>query len=338
MAAESPLVSVLLPVRDGADHLPDCIASLEAQSLDVVEFVAVDDGSADATPDLLARWAGRDARVRLHRQRPTGIVAALEAARARARAPWLARMDADDVAHPARLARQLDLVQSRPELAGCGCRVEYFPREAVRSGARRYEAWINGLISPDEIERDLFVECPLPHPTFFLSAEAVARVGGYRERGWPEDYDLLLRLWRDGGRFAKVPDVLLRWREGDERLSRVHDAYSQESFRRCKVHHLQPTLLAAREGAVIWGAGPVGKAFSRTLREVGGRLRAFVELDPRKIGQRIHGVPVIGPDGVDHFRDALVLAAVGQAGARAEIRDELRRRGWREGEEFVAVA
>lgn len=334
----APVVSVLLPVRDGARWLPEAVASLEAQTLDAFEVLAVDDGSDDATPEILEAWAGRDPRVRLLRQERRGIVAALERARAEARAPWLARMDADDVALPRRLEAQLALTEADPAVVACGTLVEYFPRGRLRGGALRYERWINGLVEPEEIVRDLFVECPLPHPTFFLRADAVDAVGGYRNPGWPEDYDLVFRLWQAGGRLAKVPEVLLRWRERPDRLSRTDPRYASEAFRRCKVHWLGRTLLQRRRGVVVWGAGPTGKAFARTLLDAGEALRAFVDLDPRKVGQEIHGAPVVEPAGVEAYRDALSVAAVGQPGVRAEIRRSLREMGWEEGEEFVAVA
>lgn len=325
-------------MRDGGEHLPEAIGSLEAQTDPDFEVVAVDDGSGDATPDLLAEWAGRDGRVRILRQEPSGIVAALERARLEASAPLLVRMDADDVAEPRRLELQRRLMDQRDDVVLCGCRVRYFPRDTVRDGALRYEAWLNGPVDHDEIVRELFVECPLAHPTFCMRAEAVEAVGGYRDAGWPEDYDLLLRLWRAGGRLGKVPETLLRWREGPERLSRVHPRYHPEAFRRCKTHFLTDTLLAARDGAVVWGAGPVGKAFARELDARGERVKAFAEVDPRKIGQEIHGAPVVDTEGGLAYVDALHLAAVGQQGARETLRGVLAGAGFTEMEDFVAVA
>jgi hypothetical protein len=171
-----------------------------------------------------------------------------------------------------------------------------------------------------------------------MRAEAVRAMGGYRDEGWPEDYDLVLRLWSAGARLGTVPEVLLHWRESGDRLSRIDPRYSPEAFRRCKVYHLRRTLLAGRDGALVWGAGPTGKAFARTLARAGVEVRAFVDLDPRKLGQTIHGAPVVPPNEIDAFRGALALAAVGQAGARAEIRAALDAAGWREGVDYVAVA
>jgi glycosyltransferase involved in cell wall biosynthesis len=325
-------------VRDGEAHLADAVASLEAQTDPDFEVVAVDDGSTDATREILEDWARRDPRVRVHAQPPAGIVSALERGRTAARGRYLARMDADDVCEPRRLERQRGLMEADPQLVLCGTAIRYFPRKAVRNGARRYEAWLNEPLSPEELEREIFVECPLAHPTFFMGAAAVGAVGGYRDPGWPEDYDLALRLWESGGRLARVPEVLLRWREGKRRLHRRDPRYSSESFVRCKVHYLRRTLLRGRDGAVIWGAGPVGKAFARALLAAGSRVLAFVEVDPRKIGQNVHGAPVLETRQGLSLRACLHVAAVGQPGGRSELRDLLRSHGLRELRDFVSVA
>lgn len=301
-------------------------------------MLAVDDGSTDATRDVLEAWAARDPRVRVLPQEPRGIVAALERARAEARSPYLARMDAADVCDPRRFALQRALLDAETRLAACGSRVRYFPRHHLRDGARRYEAWLNAATTPEEVARELFVECPLAHPAFFLRADAVAGVGGYRDAGWPEDYDLVLRLWAAGHALANVPEVLLHWREGPVRLSRTHPAYGPDAFVACKVHHLRAALLRGGRPAAVWGAGPVGKAFARALRAAGTPVAAFVEVDPRKIGQEIHGAPVLDTRGGLALEGVLHLAAVGQPGARATLRDLLRGGGLREMVDFVAVA
>jgi len=333
-----PTVSVLLPVRDGQAHLREALDSVLSQTLPDLEVIAVDDGSTDDTPLILARAAEGEPRLRVITTPPRGIVSALETARVQAQGRFLARMDADDISLPDRFRAQVDLMESSPEVALCGTRVEYFPEDQVREGARRYEAWINRTTTPEEIDTELFVECPLPHPTFFMRADAVEAVGGYRDVGWPEDYDLLLRLHAAGGRLARVPRVLLRWREGERRLSRIHANYTPEAFRACKVHFLRRGLLRENRPVLIIGAGPVGKSLSRALQAAGTPLAGFVELDPRKIGQEIHGAPVYAMDAIPGPGSAVALGAVGQPGARAEIRGTLAAAGWVEGAHFIMVA
>lgn len=338
MPPANPSVSVLLPVRDGGDHLYEAVESLVSQTFGDFEVVVVDDGSTDDTAAILAEWAARDDRVRVIQQKAAGIVVALERARAAARGRYLARMDADDVADERRLAVQFAFMEGHKRVAACGCLVEYFPAEAVRDGARRYQAWLNAVVTSDEISAGIFVECPLAHPTFFMRAQAVEAVGGYRDRGWPEDYDLILRLWSAGYPLGKVSELLLLWRERPERLSRTDPRYTPEAFLRCKVHYLRETLLQGGRDVVIWGAGPVGKTLARSLGAAGTRVAAFVELDPRKIGQVIHGAPVLNTSDGLALRGPLHLAAVGQPGARDRLIGVLREAGMVAGEDFVAVA
>ena len=353
-------VSILMPCRDAAEHIGAAIASIREQTFPDFEVVAVDDGSIDDTFGLLYDWAREDGRVRVLQTRGRGLVAALASGLAAARGRLVARMDADDIAEPTRLEKQVALMDGDPRIAACGTGVQYFPEEAVRDGARRYERWINGLVTHEEIARGVFVECPIAHPTLMVRRHILLGVGGYRELGWPEDYDLVLRIWSAGYRMAKVPETLLRWREYPERASRTDARYADIEFRRLKIWFLQHTLLAADRHAVVWGAGPIGKTFARELADAGTPIAAFVELDPNKIGQEIHGAPVIAPDHVADFlesyeppglppvpddepgprapRRPLVLGAVGQEGAREEIRAACRRQGLVELEDFVAVA
>ena len=333
-----PRVSILLPCRNAATTLPESIASIAQQTFRDYDVVAVDDGSTDATRALLEHWSERDPRVRVLAQPHRGILAALVHALDAAQGDFIARMDADDIAHPQRLLRQLELLDEHRDIAACGTGVRYFPTDAVRDGARRYEHWLNAIHSPADVAREIFVECPLAHPTLCVRRAALEHVGGYADHGWPEDYDLVLRLYEAGYGLANVPQVLLDWREQPQRASRVELRYHPDAFRRCKVHYLRRTLLGGRAGVLVWGAGPVGKAFARELISQRTVVRAFVDLDPRRIGQIIHGAPVIAPEGIARYRDALAVAAVGQPNARAQIRAALRLASWREGVDFIAVA
>jgi glycosyltransferase involved in cell wall biosynthesis len=332
-----PLVSVLLPVRDAAPYLTEALASLSAQTLESFEVIVVDDGSVDASAELALEHARNDPRFRVIRQSGLGLVAALERARADASGRYLARMDADDVALPERLELQVAALESEG-LAACGGGIAYFPEEEVRDGARRYERWLNGLVTHEAAARDVFVECPLPHPTLVCRRDALEAAGGYRACGWPEDYDLVLRLWAGGARFRNLERVVLRWREHPGRLSRTHPAYELGAFVRCKVHYLRSTLLSGFDGVVVWGAGPVGKAFARELLAQGIEVAGFVDVDPRKLGRSVYGAPVVGVDEAPRFAAAFAIGAVAGEEARQRIREAVAEQGRRDGEDFVAVA
>jgi glycosyltransferase involved in cell wall biosynthesis len=331
----APRVSVLLPCFNAARFLTEALASLEKQTFADFEVIAVDDGSTDDTLELLQRWAARDPRARIIAGSHKGLVSALATALEHAGGEFTARFDADDVAAPARFQRQVELLDAHSEVAACGTGVCYFPAEFVRAGARAYESWLNALHTPEEIARDIFVECPIAHPTLMARTDALRKIGGYQDNGWPEDYDLVFRLFESGCQLANVPEVLHSWREGEKRLSRVDPRYSADAFRRCKAHYLATTLLSGRK-VVIWGAGPVGKAFARELKAHDIPVVGFIDVDPRKIDRCIQGLPVRSHHELD--RSAFIVAAVGNAAARTEIRAALHAAGLQELRDYCAIA
>lgn len=300
----------------------------------------MDDGSSDGTSTLLADAARADRRVRVVRQEPLGLVAALNRGLAEARAPLLARMDADDVAHPLRLDAQVALLDREASLTALGSRVHLLGSPgADNAGMRAYVDWQNQLLTPEDVQRELFVESPLVHPSVTLRTDALRALGGYRDTGGPEDYDLWLRGAAAGWRMAKHPLVLLDWRDRAGRLTRTDARYHADRFREAKLDALLQRLLPAERPVVVWGAGPIGKAWSRDLGARGRRVAAFVEVDPDKIGQRIHGAPVVGVEDARRLEaGALHLAAVGRPDARARIRSEAARLGLLDGRDLVAVA
>jgi glycosyltransferase involved in cell wall biosynthesis len=333
-----PRVSVLLPVRNAAETLPECLASLAGQTLEDHEVLAVDDHSADGSRSILEGAARADPRVRLLDNPGRGLVAALGAAAAAARAPLLARMDADDVSHRDRLAAQVARLDGDPDLDVLGTRVRLFGGASLNEGMRAYVDWLNALLDHDAIARDLYVESPLAHPSVMMRSSLLARLGGYRDFDGPEDYDLWLRAHAAGARFAKLPEVLLDWRDAPGRLSRTDPRYAAVRFRDVKIQALERGPLSRRPRAVLWGAGPVGKGWSKALAARGHEVAAFVEVHPGRLGQRIHGRPVVTVDAAAVLGDALHLAAVGQPGAREEIRRHAARLGLRDGHDLIAVA
>jgi glycosyltransferase involved in cell wall biosynthesis len=302
-----------------------------------IEVVVVDDGSRDASAALAAEAAAGDARVRLLRRPPSGLVAALNTGLDACRAPFVARLDADDWMHRDRLAAQLAALAADPSLAAVGSHVRLFPRAKLSEGRRAYEHWLNGIDSPERVEADAFVECPVAHPTLLVRREILARFR-FRDCGWPEDYDLVLRLLAAGHRIGVVPRRLLGWRDGPARLSRCSPVYALERFTACKAHFLAEGFLARSPQYVLWGYGGTGRVLARALREHGKQPSHVIEVHPRRLGQRIHGAPVLPPDALATLRGSPLLVSVSGATARAEIRAALATMGFREGADFVCAA
>jgi len=338
-----PVVSVLLPCYNAADTVEETLDSLSRQTLADFEAIVVDDGSQDSTLRMLRDWAAGDCRFRVYSRPHGGVIEASATGLRECRARYIARMDADDRAHPERLAKQVTYLDEHPEIAAVSCLVTTFPDEHIREGFRIYIEWLNSLISDEDIRREMFVESPLPNPSVTFRAEWLERVGGYQDHGWPEDYDLYLRMYLAGARFAKIPQVLLEWREHPERLTRTDRRYSLENFLRAKAHYLRLGPLADRDAVIIWGAGMMGRRLGKLLmREEGVPVVSFVDIDPKKIGKTRRGKPVIPPEDLcdwwGRYRNPVLLAAVGARGARSIIRERLNAFGLREGVDWWAAA
>ncbi len=336
--ASPPAIAVLLPVRDAAATLDRALRSLWRQTRPDFEVVAVDDGSSDRSLAILEANARHEPRLRILDGARRGLVAALESARLATQAPYLARFDADDICHPDRLRRQADHLDAHPRTAAVGSRVAMFPRRSLGPGWRRYQGWLNGLTTPEDHAREVFVESPLAHPSVLMRAEALSAVGGYRETEWAEDYDLWLRLLEAGWDLAKVDAVLLAWRQTPDRLSLTSPRYHPRAFLAARAHYLARHRVLAGGETAIWGAGRTGRRLARLLTAGGVHVTRFYEVDRRKIGGRTLGSPVHSWTELEPAGRAPLVVAVGAPGARSLIRPETRSRGYREGVDLLFAA
>jgi glycosyltransferase involved in cell wall biosynthesis len=330
-----PRVSVVLPVHDGGDFLAAAVDSILTQTLDRLELIVVDDHSSDGAVGALKRG---DKRLRIVSSRGRGVSAAFNTGLENSSAEFIARMDADDISLPNRMALQIEYLEREPGVAICGGCVEIFPREGLGGGNRRYQAWLNACTSPAQIRRELFVESPIPNPTALFRREALEALGGYGNPVWPEDYDLFLRADALGMRMGKPREIVLRWREHPGRLTRTDRRYDVDRFQAAKAHFLARHRLKEARGLVIWGAGDTGRKFHDLLAAEGVSVDGFLDVHPRRIGGKKRGKPVWAPEHIDRLSGSFVLVAVGAAGARRRIRDFMKARGWREGEQYLFVA
>jgi len=209
------LVSVVMSVYNGAPWVGAAVESLLVQTLTDLEVIVIDDGSTDATPDVLASL--RDPRLRVERRTRQGLTLALNRALALARAPLLARLDADDLALPERLARQREFLQAHPEvgLLGTGAR-EVDP-------AGREVAIVRPPVDDATIRRTLIRANPFVHSSVVMRRALLERVGGY-DPSFPvaQDYDLWMRLARVT-RLANLGEPLVIRRLAAGRVTAVRD-------------------------------------------------------------------------------------------------------------------
>ena len=337
-----PLISVLIPCYNAQDTVGEALQSLARQTCMDFEVILLDDGSQDGTLSVLERWSAMDSRFKVISKSHGGIISALNHGLRYCRGQFIARMDSDDRCMPNRFAQQLAYLESNRDVALVSCRVQPFPAEDVRDGFRIYLEWMNSLVSDMDIRREIFIESPFAHPSVLIRREWLDQMGGYEEHGWPEDYDLWMRMFLAGARFARLPDVLLEWREHRARLTRVDSRYSLENFLRLKAHYLMQGPIKNRDAVILWGAGMTGRRLSKHLARQGAPLAAFIDIDPEKIGGTRRGLPIFPPvllaDLWRSYNHPVILAAVGARGARTLIRQRLSAMQLVEGVDWWCVA
>jgi glycosyltransferase involved in cell wall biosynthesis len=210
-----PAVSVLMAVHNGALWVRDAVTSILGQTAGDLELIVIDDGSTDATPEVLASL--RDARLRVERRPRAGLTSALNRALKLARAPLTARLDADDLALPERLARQRAFLDAHPDvgLLGTGAR-EVDP-------AGREVAVVRPPTDDAAIRRALIRANPFVHSSVMMRRAVLDRVGGY-DPALPvaQDYDLWMRMARVTG-LANLPEPLVIRRLPPGRVSAIRE-------------------------------------------------------------------------------------------------------------------
>jgi len=333
----APEVSILLPVFNAAGTLPVCLESIRRQSLTNWECILVDDGSTDGSTETAATTATKDSRFTLVRRDHAGLIETLNAGIDRCRGDFVARMDSDDWMHRDRLALQVRALVEDASLELVGTHVRSFPRSTLGDGSREYEHWLNSMRSPSDVYRERFIECALAHPTWMLRRTTLEQTG-YRDCGWPEDYDLLLSLLKDGARAGVVPQRLLGWRHHPDSLSRRDSRYSLERFTACRAAYLAADFLQNSDRFLLWGYGQTGRALRRALADHGKQLSGLIEVHPGRLGQTIHGAPVVAADEISRLPDDPLIVSVSGAGPRDEIRRRLTELKRKEGRDYVCAA
>ena len=204
---EEPLISVVMPIYNAGPYLIDALASLLEQTFSRWEMLCVNDGSTDESPHILNWFASQDSRIRVLHQPNQGIVAALNLGCKQATAPWIGRMDADDVAFPDRLEKQFAYVEKHPQCVALGGAILEMDSNSRPLGIQTLPTEHDAIV-----KRLMTRRTGLFHPTTLIQREAFRKVGGYRlEYQWIEDHDLWLRL-ANVGLLANLQETLLCYR------------------------------------------------------------------------------------------------------------------------------
>lgn len=331
------MVSVLLPFHNASTTLDAAIRSIAEQSPREWELLLINNASTDESATIAHDWSCRDARIKVVEEPTTGIAHALNTGLQHATAPLIARMDADDVAHPERLARQVAYMKEHPEIGVLGTRTRFETTVEKSSGMAWFVNWQNTMLTPQEHYVKRFVDAPLAHPTVMFRRELVDRFGGYSTEPLPEDHELWLRWMHHGVRFAKLPEELLTWHDHPHRLSRTHAHYSVDAFFTTKAKWIAAWYTRKyidQRPVIIAGTSGLCRDRAKKLETEGLRVHAFTDVKKREVP----GYAFIPHDELPPTGQALIISFISQRGTGDRIAEYLASRGLVEGADFILAA
>ena len=281
------LVSVIMPVKNGAEHVKQAIDSILVQTYTELQLIIINDGSTDNTWPLLNSF--EDNRVILIDNPKPGLVNSLNMGIKLAEGEFIARMDADDIALPERIEKQIHFLRKNEHIGVVSCLVEPLPEKGNNNGYAVHVDFINCLRTPSQHYLNRFVDSTVAHPSVMFRSALLVKYGAYHEFNGPEDYELWLRWFEKGVRFAKVPEVLMIWNDSPNRLSRSSGLYHRDNFFELKAQYFAQwkTKKTISKDIWIWGYGKV--VFRRTamLEKYGISIAGYIDVQEHSQTKRM---------------------------------------------------
>ncbi len=321
-----PLVSILIPFKNTAQYLPECLQSILDQTYINWEVLAVDDHSSDQSRAIIDDFAIKDARIQVFQNQGDGIIHALRMAYEKSSGAFITRMDSDDIM----VSHKLEILASSLLKSGLGHvaigQVKYFSLRGISNGYARYEQWLNRLTEKGSNYAEIYKECPIPSPCWMTYREDLDTSSAFEPNYYPEDYDLAFRFYEQKLTCIPCNQVLHLWRDYDTRTSRTSDHYAQNYFLEIKLHYFLKLDYDSDRPLIIWGAGNKGKTIAKGLLE---RDVDFYWLcdNPKKIGKHIYGKEMLNFKSLDNFVTPQSIITVANEGAQGFIRDFLEEMG-----------
>jgi len=285
---QNPLVSILIPFKNTASFLDECINSILNQTYKNWELIIIDDHSSDNSYSIVNSYAKNDDRITLFKNSGSGIIDALKLAFSRSSGHLITRMDSDDIMRSEKIETLVNnLLQYGKSHVAVGL-VNYFSEEGVKSGYKSYEVWLNTLTKTGTNYSEIYKEYVIPSPCWMVYKEDLISVDGFNPGRYPEDYDLAFRFYKQGLKCIPCNTILHDWRDYNSRTSRTHIHYAENHFIDLKLHYFLELDFDKNKTLVVWGAGNKGKKIAKTLIEKDINFEWICD-NPKKIGKEIYG-------------------------------------------------
>ena len=304
-----PKVSVIMPVYNGEKFLSESIESLLNQTYKDFELLLINDGSTDTSLSIINNYQKKDDRIKVISRGNKGLVASLNEGIELSQGEFIARMDADDVCFEDRFAKQVELLEKRPDIDIVGSKVELIG-DVIEENKERSAFCLNIDFDEERIYEILMVYwyC-LAHPSLMFRKSVINRIGFYRDYTC-EDFDLLLRAVTNGCKIYKIGDKLIKYRKHNRSKSYL-DNIEQEGLRqkaKLKMDYILKRKDFEIEKYLIWGTGTASRVAEEVMKEKSPTSRCTGYIDPFKSGIN-NGLPIYQPQQLNLLKDNYVIIA-----------------------------
>lgn len=328
-----PAVSIIMPYKNAAAFLRECLHSILQQSFERWELIAVNDHSEDDSEQILMEFANRDPRISTLPNKGQGIIPALQTALANSSGLAITRMDADDLMPPQRLMLMKAKLDSAPPQSVVTGLVKYFPEDKLSEGYRKYESWLNEIAVRSDFWKGIYRECTVASPNWMMRTDELLEMGGFSNLSYPEDYDLVFQWYKRDFQILTVRELTLLWREHPDRTSRNSENYGQLSFFKMKLKYFLNLELKDRN-LVIWGTGKKAGVCARLLDENNVPFQ-WMALDHNKHKPGIQGHSILSHKQLGSVEKPILLISVyPDREVRNEMNSYLNELELREGRDF----
>ena len=317
-----PIVSIVIPFKNTAHFLVECLESIVKQTFKDWEVIAINDHATDNSLGILETYAKKDGRFQVFSNEGTGIIPALQTAYNKSSGTFITRMDSDDIMKPNRLKVMTDLLIKHGKGNVSVGQVRYFSERGISDGYSRYEKWLNGLTALGSNYSEIYKECVIPSPCWMTYREDFESCGGFKSNRYPEDYDLAFRFYEKGLKVIPCNEVLLLWRDYDTRTSRTHEHYAQNYFLDIKLHYFLRLDYNQNKTLVVWGAGFKGKKIAKELIKKNADF-TWVCDNPNKINTKIYNHELFHFSKLARLQSPQIIITVANLDAQEEIKDYL---------------
>ena len=316
---ENPLVSIIMPVKNTAQFLEQCLDSVLGQNYTNWELLAVDDGSEDESLTILKAYSEKDSRVKPFKNNGKGIIEALRLAYSNSSGELITRMDSDDIMPENKLkVLSFNLINKGKGNLAVGL-VKYFSENELGEGFRRYEEWLNSLITKGTCFNEIYKECVIPSPCWMVYREDFEKCDALRPNTYPEDYDLTFRFYINYLKPIPCNKVLHHWRDYATRTSRTDDNYADNTFIAIKADYFLNQEYDKTKNLVVWGAGGKGKALAQILIAQNIDFHWICD-NPKKIGKHIYDKEMLGFSELENIENTQSIVTVANSKAQEEIK------------------